>query len=147
METGPRRLLLCWIYILSVAGANGEQVESAAVYEKDYFREKMGRGPDTKETSRGLTVDAWLKADGRSLAKRATRSSHRPRCNALSRLVNLRFHRISILFSFSFFFLSSVKRRRRLRESYTTIVAILAHSDQRVIVLFCREKRGKCCAK
>lgn len=40
METGPRRLLLCWIYILSVAGANGEQVECAAVYEKDYFREK-----------------------------------------------------------------------------------------------------------
>lgn len=43
METAPRRLLLCWIYILSVAGANGEQVESAAVYEKDYFREKKKR--------------------------------------------------------------------------------------------------------
>lgn len=142
METGPRRLLLCWIYILSVAGANGEQVESVAVYEKDYFREKMGRGPDTKETSRGQTVDAWLKADGRSLAKRATRSSHRPRCNALSRLVNLRFRRISILFFFPSFFLPSGGG-----EGCTIIVAILAHSDQRVIVPFCCKKRGKRCTK
>ena len=58
METGPRRLLLWWIYIFGVAGANGEQ--NANPSEFRHFSALVRRHVT-------WTMDAWLKADGRSL--------------------------------------------------------------------------------
>lgn len=75
METAPRRLLLCWIYILSVAGANGEQVESAAVYEKDYFREKKKNGTWPGYEGNVTWTDGGRLAQGRRTFTRQTRDS------------------------------------------------------------------------
>lgn len=120
METGPRRLLLCWIYILSVAGANGEQVESAAVYGKDYFREKNGTWPGYEGNV--TWTEGGRLAQGRRTFTRQTRDSIVASASMQRSLASRRssFPSNFYLFLFSFFCLfrqAEEKIARNVRDN------------------------------